>query len=165
MDLKRLNELSGKRKRRRRLGTGAGSGRGKTSGRGHKGQKSRSGGAKYLFEGGRMPLFRKIPKRGFSNYPHKKIYEIVNLSELAVFEDKAEIGPEQFRESKLTRRGLPIKVLGEGELEVALTVRAHKFSKSAVEKIEKAGGKAEVVQFKRTVAEAEKSDEKAEGAN
>ena len=112
-----------------------------------------------------MPLFRKIPKRGFSNHPHKKIYEIVNLSELAVFEDKAEIGPEQFRESKLTRRGLPIKVLGEGELESALTVRAHKFSKSAVEKIEKAGGKAEVVQFKRTAAEAEKSDEKAEGAN
>ncbi len=147
MDLQRLKELAPKRRRRKRVGCGPGSGHGKTACRGHKGQKSRSGGArpKHSFEGGSMPLFRRVPKRGFSNAPHKKVFEYVNVGSLAVFEAGTEVTAELLRARRLVRRNHPVKILGEGELDRPLTVKAAAFTKSAREKIEKAGGKAEVV--------------------
>jgi large subunit ribosomal protein L15 len=125
----KLNELSpaaGSRHRRRRVARGTGSGRGKTAGRGHKGQKSRAGGTKgKRFEGGQTPLYRRLPKRGFKNYPFKKEYQIFNLTDLA----------------KIGQATGLIKVLGQGEVKEPLTVAAHKFSAAAKKKIEAAGGK------------------------
>lgn len=145
MDLKRLNELAPARKRCKRLGAGPGTGHGKTAGRGHKGQKARSGGRKANFEGGRMPLFRKIPKRGFTNAVHKDFFEIVNVGSLNAFDADTLITPVLLKDAGLVTKRLPVKILGEGEIDRPLTVHAAKFSKSAVEKIEKAGGKVEVV--------------------
>ena len=145
MDLKRLNELAPKRKRRKRLGCGPGSGHGKTACRGQNGQGSRSGGLKHLFEGGAMPFFRKVPKRGFSNYPHKILWEEVNVESLNIFEANTVVTTELLMETRLVRRKLPIKILGNGEIDRALTVQAGKFTKTAQEKIEKAGGKVEVI--------------------
>ena len=129
----KLNQLSparGSKKKRKRVARGTGSGHGKTAGRGHKGQTSRSGGTKGIrFEGGQTPLYRRLPKRGFTNYPFRKEYAIFNLSDLS-----------KIKEAK----GL-IKVLGSGELKEAVTVSAHKFSASAKKKIEAAGGKAVVI--------------------
>ena len=144
MDLKRLNELAPKQRKRKRIGCGPGSGKGKTSGRGHKGQKSRSGGARPLFEGGQMPLFRRVPKRGFSNYPHKKFYTHVNVESLNIFDADTVVTVELLMEKRLIRRRLPVKVLGNGELRKPLTVNAAAFTKTATRKIEEAGGKAEV---------------------
>ncbi|HHU43041.1 MAG: 50S ribosomal protein L15 [Bacillota bacterium] len=137
----------GATKNRKRVGRGIGSGHGKTSGRGHKGQKARSGGGvRPGFEGGQMPLIRRIPKRGFTNI-FKKVYSIVNLSDLEAFEDGAVITAEALLEkgviSKIEPNGL--KVLGDGTLTKKLIVKAKKFTKSAEEKILKAGGKVEVI--------------------
>ena len=141
MKLSELKATPGSHKDRKRIGRGIGSGTGKTSGRGQKGQKSRSGGNPHpWFEGGQMPLYRRLPKRGFTNI-FKKEYEIVNLSQLAGLETKNPITPEVMREKGIIRRVDSVKILGNGELPEALTVHAQKFSRSAVDKIEKAGGK------------------------
>ncbi|HEY1263232.1 MAG TPA: 50S ribosomal protein L15 [Terriglobales bacterium] len=129
----------------KRVGRGMGSGMGKTSTRGHKGQHSRSGSSLMRgFEGGQMPLHRRVPKRGFTNI-FRKEYSIVSLERLASLGETT-ITPDSLRKAGVIKGSLPIKVLGDGELKTALTVQAHKFSKSAQEKITKAGGKAEVVQ-------------------
>ena len=129
----------------KRVGRGMGSGMGKTSARGHKGQHSRTGSSLLRgFEGGQMPLHRRLPKRGFANI-FKTEYAIVNLADIARL-GEATVTLETFHTSGLVRKKtLPIKVLGEGELKKAVTVQAHRFSKSAAEKIAKAGGKAEVL--------------------
>jgi large subunit ribosomal protein L15 len=140
----RLHDLSpaeGSKKDRKRVGRGPGSGLGKTAGRGEKGQKSRSGYSRRPgFEGGQMPLIRRVPKRGFTNI-FRTEYTVVNLAQLAGLE--GEIGPELLASKGLVRAGRRLKVLGDGEVESALTVRAHKFSKSARAKIEAAGGTCE----------------------
>jgi large subunit ribosomal protein L15 len=140
----RLHDLSpaeGSKKDRKRVGRGPGSGLGKTAGRGEKGQKSRSGYSRRAgFEGGQMPLIRRVPKRGFTNI-FRTEYTVVNLAQLAGLE--GEIGPELLASKGLVRAGRRLKVLGDGEVESALTVRAHKFSKSARAKIEAAGGTCE----------------------
>jgi large subunit ribosomal protein L15 len=130
---------------KKRVGRGMGSGMGKTSTRGHKGQRSRSGSRMMRgFEGGQMPLHRRLPKRGFTNI-FRKEYDIVNLEKLAALGEK-NITPEVLRAARLVQGKNQIKVLGDGELKGALTVQAHKFSKSAQDKITKAGGKFEVLQ-------------------
>jgi len=130
---------------RKRVGRGMGSGMGKTSTRGHKGQRSRSGSRMIRgFEGGQMPLHRRMPKRGFTNI-FRKEFNIVNLEKLASLGETT-ITPELLRKLGAVSTKRPIKILGDGELSIALTVHAHKFSKSAQEKITKAGGKCEVLQ-------------------
>jgi large subunit ribosomal protein L15 len=131
--------------KRKRVGRGMGSGMGKTSARGHKGQRSRSGSRMMRgFEGGQMPLHRRMPKRGFTNI-FRKEYSIVNLETLAAL-GEATINPDVLRKAGVIKTKHPVKILGDGELKTALTVQAHKFSKSAQEKITKAGGKFEVLQ-------------------
>jgi len=146
MELHELGPAPGARKARRRVGRGIGSGRGKTSGRGHKGQKSRSGGGKGPhFEGGQMPLYMRLPKRGFKN-PFRKVYSLVKVGDLARFDEGTVVTPELLVERGVVRKILDgVKVLGDGELDKALTVRAHRFSRSAAEKITAAGGKTEVI--------------------
>ena len=143
----RPNEGGGS-KARKRVGRGIGSGLGKTSGRGHKGQNARSGGGvRPGFEGGQLPLFRRLPKRGFTNIFAKE-YAIINIEDLNVFEDDTVVTPELLFEAGLVKKGKAvdgIKVLGNGEITKKLTVKAHKFSKSATEKIETVGGKVEVI--------------------
>ncbi len=141
----RLKE--GARQPRKRVGRGHGSGTGKTSGRGHKGAKSRSGYKhKAGFEGGQMPLVRRIPKRGFSNYPFRKAWAEVNLSQLARFAAGSTVDPEALAEAGLVKGKFDgIVILGRGEMEGSLTVKAHRFSKTAAAKIEAAGGTVEVV--------------------
>lgn len=148
----KLNELrpneGGGSRPRKRVGRGIGSGLGKTSGRGHKGQNSRSGGGvRPGFEGGQMPLFRRLPKRGFTNIFAKE-YAIVNIEKLNMFDENTIVTPELLIEEGVVKKRKAnhgIKVLGNGELKVKLTVKAQKFSKTAAEKIEAAGGKAEVI--------------------
>ena len=145
----RLHELKapeGSTRKPKRKGRGIASGLGKTAGRGTKVQKSRSGsGIRYGFEGGQMPLIRRIPKRGFTNI-WKKEWAIVNIDDLNAFEDGTEITPELLIESGMGKQVKDsIKILGDGELEKKVTVKAHKFSKTAIDKIESAGGKAEVI--------------------
>ena len=131
--------------KRKRVGRGMGSGMGKTSTRGHKGQRSRSGSRMIRgFEGGQMPLHRRMPKRGFTNI-FRREYNIVNLDRLAALGETT-ITPEVLRKAGVISTKHPVKILGGGELTVALTVQAHKFSKAAQEKITKAGGKFEVLQ-------------------
>jgi len=131
--------------KRKRVGRGMGSGMGKTSTRGHKGQRSRSGSRMIRgFEGGQMPLHRRMPKRGFTNI-FRKEFNIVNLESLAGLEETT-ITPDVLRKAGVIKTKHPVKILGNGELNAALTVHAHKFSKSAQEKITKAGGKFEVLQ-------------------
>ena len=143
----------------KRLGCGESSGHGKTSGKGHKGQKARSGGSIRLgFEGGQMPLIRRLPKRGFNNAAFHKNYAIVNLSDLASFKEGTVVNEQMLREAKMLRgNGDGLKILGDGELKHALTVEADKISASAREKIEKAGGsvtlRQKTVQGPRTVEE------------
>ncbi|HEX9793139.1 MAG TPA: 50S ribosomal protein L15 [Planctomycetota bacterium] len=136
-----------KHRPRKRLGRGVGSGTGKTAGRGHKGQKSRSGdNSRPGFEGGQMPLFRKVPKRGFTNARFKKHYTLVNIFALNAFEDGAVVDLASVLDAGLSRRnGDMLKVLGMGDLERKLTVKAHRFSQQAREKIEAAGGSLEVI--------------------
>ena len=130
---------------KKRVGRGMGSGMGKTSTRGHKGQRSRSGSRMLRgFEGGQMPLHRRLPKRGFTNV-FRQEYSIVSLEKLAALGEST-INPDVLRKAGVVKGKAPIKILGDGELKAALTVQAHKFSKSAQDKITKAGGKFEVVQ-------------------
>ena len=147
MKLHTLKPNEGSIKNRKRVGRGQGSGTGKTSGRGQKGQNARSGGGVRVgFEGGQTPLFRRLPKRGFSNALFKKEYAIINLDELNKFEDGAEVSLEVLREMGIVKKSKDgLKVLGNGTLEKKLTVKANKFSASAKEQIEKLGGKAEVI--------------------
>ena len=147
MKLHELEKNIGATHTKKRVGRGSGSGLGKTSGRGQKGQKARSGGSiNPVFEGGQLPLYRRLPKRGFSNYPFKKEYAVINLSDLNVFEDGTVVTPALLKERGIVKKQLSgIKVLGEGQLEKKLTVQAHKFSKSAIDKINESGSKAEVI--------------------
>ncbi|QOY37547.1 50S ribosomal protein L15 [Anaerobacillus isosaccharinicus] len=146
MKLHELKPAEGSRKERNRVGRGIGSGNGKTAGRGHKGQNSRSGGGvRPGFEGGQNPLYRRLPKRGFTN-PTRKEFAILNLDQLNRFEDGTEVTPELLLETGIVSNAKDgIKILGNGKLEVKLTVKANKFSASAVEAIEAAGGKTEVI--------------------
>ena len=146
MKLHELKPSPGSSKNRKRLGRGTATGQGKTAGRGMNGQTSRSGGgARPGFEGGQMPLYRRLPKRGFTNIFGTEFAEI-NVEVLNKFEDGAEVTPEVLKSEGIVKKQLDgVKVLGNGELAKKLTVKAHKFSKSAVEKIEAAGGKAEVI--------------------
>lgn len=145
MDLDSLKPADGSKKDRKRVGRGPGSGMGKTSTRGHKGQMARSGAKKRRgFEGGQMPLHRRLPKFGFTNIFRKPV-QIVNLGDLSRC-DGNEITPETLKQAGLIRSDKePVKILGNGEIETAYTVRASAFSKSAIKKLEAAGGKAEVV--------------------
>ena len=147
MELHDLHPAPGAKRPRKRVGRGPGSGNGKTAGRGHKGQKSRSGySRRYGFEGGQMPLVRRIPKRGFTNI-FRVEFQVVNLRDLErVFADGDTVSPEEMIDQGLIRGGKRlVKVLADGELSKKLTVRAHKFSASARVGIEKAGGSCEVV--------------------
>ncbi len=147
MKLHSLHPGEGSRETRKRVGRGTGSGLGKTSGKGHKGQNARSGGGvRPGFEGGQLPLFRRLPKRGFSNAMFKVKYAVINLSDLNEFENGAEITPELLKDMGIVKNTLDgIKVLGNGKLEKKLTVKANKFSLKAKEAIEKSGGKIEVI--------------------
>jgi large subunit ribosomal protein L15 len=140
--LHNMQTRPGSKHRVKRLGCGESSGHGKTSGKGHKGQKARSGGSLRLgFEGGQMPLIRRLPKRGFNNAAFHKNYSIVNLSDLSSFKEGTVVNEQLLRESKLIRgHGAGLKILGGGELKHALRIEADKVSASAREKIEKAGG-------------------------
>ena len=132
---------------RKRVGRGTSSGHGKTSGKGHKGQNARSGGGvRPGFEGGQLPLFRRLPKRGFTNAKFKTTYATINLSDLNKFEEGTEITPELLKDMGILKNQLDgVKVLGNGKLEKKLVVKANKFSETAKEAIEALGGKAEVI--------------------
>jgi large subunit ribosomal protein L15 len=145
MNLSNIHAPKKATEKRKRVGRGMGSGMGKTTTRGHKGQRSRSGSRMIRgFEGGQMPLHRRMPKRGFTNI-FRKEYSIVSLERLAELGETT-INPEVLRKAGVIKTKHPVKILGDGELNVALNVSAHKFSKSAQEKITKAGGKVEVLQ-------------------
>ena len=144
MKLHELSPAPGSKKNRKRIGRGPGSGTGKTAGRGHKGQRSRSGfSQRFGFEGGQMPLVRRVPKRGFTNI-FRTEYTAVNLSRLEGFE--GDVTPETLRAKGLARANKKVKILGDGEVSAKLNVKAHKFSKSARAKIEAAGGSCEVLE-------------------
>jgi large subunit ribosomal protein L15 len=146
MKLHELKPAEGSRQDRKRKGRGIGSGNGKTAGKGHKGQNARSGGGVRLgFEGGQTPLYRRLPKRGFTNI-NRKEYAIVNLDVLNRFEDGSEVTPELLLETGIvSNEKSGIKILAKGNVEKKLTVKAHKFSSAAKEAIEAAGGTAEVI--------------------
>jgi len=146
MKLHELKPAEGSRQERKRKGRGIGSGNGKTAGKGHKGQNARSGGGVRLgFEGGQTPLFRRLPKRGFTNI-NRKEYTVVNLDTLNVFEDGTEVTPALLIEAGVVKKERAgIKILANGKLEKKLTVKAHKFSSAAKEAIEAAGGQTEVI--------------------
>jgi len=142
-----ITSIAGKNKARKRVGRGTGSGRGKTCGRGHKGAGSRAGStALTVHEGGQMPLFRRLPKRGFSNYQFAKRCQIVNVSQLERFDDGADVGVEQLSSAGLIDNLKDkVKILGDGVLTKKLKVAAHRFSKTAEEKIVASGGTAKVI--------------------
>lgn len=146
MKLHQLQPAPGSRKSRKRLGRGPGSGLGKTSGKGHKGMLARSGRANVEgFEGGQMPLARRLPKRGFHN-PFRTEYVVVNLKALSVFDQDTTVTPQVLYQKRIVRKqSKPVKILGVGELDKPLTIEAHKFSQSARRKIEQAGGQAKVI--------------------
>ena len=149
MQLGKIKCPPGSRRKPKRLGQGVGSGKGKTAGKGHKGQRARSGakrGRRIDFEGGQNPIHRRLPKIGFSNRIFKKTYQIVNLASIEASGLEGEIGPEDLVRAGLARKdSIPIKVLGKGDLHREITIKAHKFSRTVREKIEQAGGKAEVI--------------------
>ena len=147
MKLHELEKNIGAKQERKRVGRGSGSGLGKTSGKGQKGQNSRSGGGvRASFEGGQIPLYRRLPKRGFSNFEFKTTYATVNVGDLNRFEDGTLVTPALLKEVGLANKELDgIKILGNGSLEKKLTIQAHKFSRSALEKIEASGSKIEVI--------------------
>jgi large subunit ribosomal protein L15 len=146
MKLHELKPAEGSRQERKRLGRGIGSGQGKTAGKGHKGQNARSGGGVRLgFEGGQTPLYRRLPKRGFTNFSRKE-YAVVNLDALNRFEEGTEVTPELLIETGVvSNEKAGIKILAKGNVEKKLTVKAHKFSSAAKEAIEAAGGTTEVI--------------------
>ena len=147
MKLHELEKNVGAKQRKKIVGRGPGSGLGKTSGKGHKGQNARSGGGvKPTFEGGQLPLYRRLPKRGFSNFDFKVTYATINVEDLNRFEDGTVVSPALLKEIGLIKNQLNgIKVLGNGNLDKKLTIQAHRFSKSAIEKIEASGSKIEVI--------------------
>ena len=148
MDIQTLSPAKNSNRKSFRVGRGLGSGLGKTSGKGHKGQNARSGGGvRPGFEGGQLPLVRKLPIRGFNNYNFKKQYATVNVGDLEMFDANSVITLELLYVTRVIGKIMPygLKVLGDGELTKPLTIKAAKFTKSAVEKIEKVGGKTEVI--------------------
>lgn len=147
MKLHELEQNIGATHKKKRVGRGSGSGLGKTCGRGQKGQKARSGGSiNPVFEGGQLPLYRRIPKRGFSNARFKTEYATVNIGELNIFEDGTVVTPALLKETGIVKKELAgIKVLGEGKLDKKLTIQANKFSKSAIDKIKESGSNIEVI--------------------
>ena len=147
MKLHELEKNIGASQKRKIVGRGRGSGLGKTSGKGHKGQNARSGGGvRPVFEGGQTPLYRRLPKRGFNNARFETVYAVINVSDLNRFENGTVVSPALLKEVGLVKNQLDgIKVLGNGELTKKLTIQAHKFSKTAKEKIEKSGSKIEVM--------------------
>ena len=147
MKLHELEKNIGATHRKKRVGRGAGSGLGKTSGRGEKGQNARSGGGvSPVFEGGQLPLYRRIPKRGFKNALFKKVYAVVNLTDLNRFDNGTTVTPALLKEVGIVKKELSgVKILGDGKLEKKLTIQANRFSKSALEKIKESGSKAEVI--------------------
>lgn len=147
MKLHELEKNIGAKHSKKRLGRGSGSGLGKTSGRGQKGQKARSGGSiNPVFEGGQLPLYRRIPKRGFKNAKFRTVYATINVEDLNVFEDGTVVTPALLKDTGLLKKQLDgVKVLGNGKLEKKITIQASKFSASALEKIKEAGSKAEVI--------------------
>jgi len=147
MKLHELQRNIGATQAKKRVGRGPGSGLGKTSGRGQKGQKARSGGGvNPVFEGGQLPLYRRIPKRGFKNAMFKTRYAVINVEELNAFEDGTVVSPALLKEAGIIKNQLDgVKVLGNGKLEKKLTIQANKFSTSALDKIKESGSKAEVI--------------------
>lgn len=147
MKLHELSSVPGSTHRRKVVGRGPGSGHGKTSGRGEKGQKARSGGGVHIwFEGGQTPLYKRLPRRGFSNKRFETKFAIVNVSDLNRFKDGDTVTPELLKESGLVKKELNgIKILGNGKLEKKLTVKANVFTNSAITKIEELGGSTEVI--------------------
>ena len=147
MKVHELEKNIGATHAKKRVGRGSGSGLGKTSGRGQKGQKARSGGSiNPVFEGGQLPLYRRIPKRGFKNAKFKTVYATINVENLNVFEDGTVVTPALLKDTGLLKKQLDgVKVLGNGKLEKKITIQANKFSTSALEKIKEAGSKAEVI--------------------
>ena len=147
MKLHELEKNIGATHAKKRVGRGSGSGLGKTSGRGQKGQKARSGGSiNPVFEGGQLPLYRRLPKRGFTNDRFRTRYAVINLNELNRFEEGTVVTPALLKETGIIKKQLAgIKVLGTGKLEKKLTIQANKFSASALEKIQESGSKAEVI--------------------
>lgn len=147
MRLHNLKPNAGTTKNRKRLGRGTATGQGKTAGKGQDGQNARSGGGvRPGFEGGQMPLFRRLPKRGFNNSKFATVYNVINVEDLNAFEENTEVTPELLIEAGMIKKfNDGIKILGNGELNKKLVVKAQKFSKSAAEKIEAAGGKVEVI--------------------
>lgn len=154
MKLSTIPKPKGANRPKKRRGRGPGSGHGKTSCRGHKGLHSRSGGSggpRIGFEGGQMPLIRRIPKRGFIN-EFKTLFQIVNIDDLNRFKESSLVSPKELlKENLIKSERIEVKVLGDGELKKPLTVKAHKFSKSAIEKITKAGGTAELLATQKTL--------------
>lgn len=146
LELHGLRPAKGANRKRKRVGRGPGSGHGKTAGRGHKGQKSRSGYSQRAgFEGGQMPLYRRVPKRGFTNIFAKQ-FAVLNVKDLNRFDEGTTISPEFLMEQGVVRKlGDGLRILGQGEVTKKLMVRAHHFSKSAAEKIQQAGGSVEVI--------------------
>lgn len=147
MKLHELKKNEGATFRKKIVGRGRGSGLGKTSGRGQKGQNARSGGGvSPVFEGGQLPLYRRLPKRGFSNHDFKTVYAVINVGDLNIFNDGDVVTPALLKEKGIVKKQLNgIKVLGNGTLEKKLTIQAHRFSSSALRKIEESGSKAEVI--------------------
>ena len=147
MKLHELKKNEGATFRKKIVGRGSGSGLGKTSGRGQKGQNARSGGGvSPVFEGGQLPLYRRLPKRGFSNHDFKTVYAVINVGDLNVFNDGDVVTPALLKEKGIVKKQLNgIKVLGNGKLEKKLTIQANRFSSSALKKIEESGSKAEVI--------------------
>ncbi len=147
MRIHELRSANGPNKSTKRLGRGSGSGQGTTAGRGMNGQNSRSGGGvRPGFEGGQMPLFRRLPRIGFNNKRFARVWAEVNVSRLNSFEDGANVGPQELIDAGIVKKmGDGVKIMGFGKLEKKLNVSAHKFTKSAIEKIEALGGKAEVL--------------------
>ena len=147
MKLNELKKNEGATFRKKIVGRGRGSGLGKTSGRGQKGQNARSGGGvSPVFEGGQLPLYRRLPKRGFSNHDFKTVYAVINVGDLNVFNDGDVVTPALLKEKGIVKKQLDgIKVLGNGTLEKKITIQAHRFSSSALRKIEESGSKAEVI--------------------
>ena len=147
MKLHELKKNEGATFRKKIVGRGRGSGLGKTSGRGQKGQNARSGGGvSPVFEGGQLPLYRRLPKRGFSNHDFKTVYAVINVGDLNVFNDGDVVTPALLKEKGIVKKQLNgIKVLGNGKLEKKLTIQANRFSSSALKKIEESGSKAEVI--------------------
>ncbi|CAK7048182.1 MAG: 50S ribosomal protein L15 [Desulfovibrio sp.] len=167
MQMHQLYPFPEERKNRKRIGRGAGSGWGSTAGKGHKGQNARAGGGVPAgFEGGQMPLQRRLPKRGFKNHPFRVRYEVINLGNLvAAFEGKNAISIDDIYERGLARVGALVKILGDGELSAALTVEAHKFSASAAEKLAKAGGAAKTIGGEAEEAKGKKAKAGKTGVN